>query len=136
MERDEFYFSIGKMTIETPYGLEETIEVTGPVTVAVYFEGAVHGTAFDDPNDVDTLDEVVTEIVALDLTGMSSVGPVHVGLNPDIPSRGEIEDIHEFDEKHGSADPDRIINCHVCHTVVRDNTSSWPHEWKWNNSND
>jgi hypothetical protein len=51
-------------------------------------------------------------------------------------SRGEIEDINEFEEKHGTADPDRIINCHVCHTVVRDNTMSWPHQWKWNNSND
>jgi hypothetical protein len=51
-------------------------------------------------------------------------------------SRGEIEDINEFEEKHGGADPDRVINCHVCHTVVRDNTMSWPHQWKWNNSND
>jgi hypothetical protein len=51
-------------------------------------------------------------------------------------SRGDVDDIHEFDEKHGTADPDRIINCHVCHTVVRDNTNNWPHQWKWNNSND
>jgi hypothetical protein len=51
-------------------------------------------------------------------------------------SRGEVEDIDEFEEKHGGSDPDRQISCHVCHTVVRDNTNNWPHRWQWNDNND
>jgi hypothetical protein len=51
-------------------------------------------------------------------------------------SRGEIEDIHEFDEEHGGSNPERPIACHTCHTVVRDDTLKWPHSWRWNNSRD
>jgi hypothetical protein len=60
--------------------------------VAVYFEGPVEGTANDD--DGDMLDEVVTEMIELNLTGFSpTLGPIHVGLNPSIPTIGEIEEM-------------------------------------------
>ena len=54
----------------------------------VFFEGANEGDAVDD--DGDGRDEVQTEMVSMDLTGNSSMGPVIVRLNPNRPSRGAI----------------------------------------------
>ncbi|MBN2070386.1 MAG: hypothetical protein JW814_02925 [Candidatus Krumholzibacteriota bacterium] len=51
-------------------------------------------------------------------------------------SRGEVEDIGEFSEKHGGSSPERSTACNTCHTVVRYDTSKWPHAWGWNNSRD
>ncbi|MCP4373183.1 MAG: hypothetical protein GY797_34520, partial [Deltaproteobacteria bacterium] len=62
--------------------------MTGPTTVHVFFEGQKEGDAFD--NDGDGFDEVDTEMVALSLTGMSSMGEVLVRLNPNIPTVGGI----------------------------------------------
>jgi len=90
-EVDEFPESIAQVTLITPTGQESVIDLEGPTTVHVFFEGAVEGEAKD--NDGDGLDEVSTEIVSMELTGVSPMGPVVVRLNPDIPSTGEIEEI-------------------------------------------
>ena len=65
--------------------------MTGPATVAVYFEGTQEGDANDD--DDDQLDDVMMQMTELNLTGFSPLlGPVQVTLNPDIPSMGQIEE--------------------------------------------
>ncbi|MBN2473694.1 MAG: hypothetical protein JXB62_03725, partial [Pirellulales bacterium] len=91
VEIDQFDFTIGDLEIRMPNGAVEMISVTGPATVAVYFEGATEGTVDDD--DGDGRDEVVTQMTDLDLVGLSpTLGPVRVTLNPMIPSLGEIEE--------------------------------------------
>ena len=71
-------------------GVSELINVAGPTTVHVFFEGINEGDAIDD--DGDGFDEVQTEMVSMELRGNSSMGPLIVRLNPSIPSRGEIEE--------------------------------------------
>jgi hypothetical protein len=91
VEIDEFDLSIGVLQIIMPDGQQEMVEMTGPATAAVYFEGSQEGTADDDNGN--QLEEVVTEMVRLNLTGFSpKLGPVQVTLNPDIPSTGLIEE--------------------------------------------
>jgi len=63
VEIDMFDFTIGQMDLILPDGTTETVEMTGPATVAVYFEGATEGTATD--NDGDGFDEVLTEMLEL-----------------------------------------------------------------------
>jgi hypothetical protein len=41
----------------------------------------------------------------------------------------------EFAETHGGANPEQQIACHVCHTAISENTSSWPHGYTWKNTN-
>ena len=60
--------------------------MVGPSTAHVFFEGPVEGDADDD--DGDGFDEVDTQLVELDLVGNSSVGTLHMHLNPGIPSVG------------------------------------------------
>jgi hypothetical protein len=50
-------------------------------------------------------------------------------------SRGEEEDIHEFAEKHGGFDPERVTGCNICHTAVPSTRALWPHSYQWTNSN-
>ena len=69
-----------------PGGTGETILMVGPSTAHVFFEGPVEGDADDD--DGDGFDEVDTQLVELDLVGNSSVGTLHMHLNPGIPSVG------------------------------------------------
>jgi hypothetical protein len=79
------------MDVILPDGTTESVYMTGPTTVAVYFEGATEGAAVD--HDGDGFDEVATEMLDLDLTGFSPLlGPVHLTLNPDIASMGLIEE--------------------------------------------
>jgi hypothetical protein len=67
------------------------VAVSGPVTVHVHFEGAVEGDALDD--DGNGRDDVQTELVALNLSGLSpTLGPVVVRLHPGIPSLGGLEE--------------------------------------------
>ena len=89
VEVDEFEHSIAEIELESPDGTVEVIKLSGPSKVHVFFEGA-EGIASDD--DDDNLDEVQTEMVALSLTGTSSLGPVVVRLNPNAPTLGEIEE--------------------------------------------
>ncbi|MBN2473844.1 MAG: PKD domain-containing protein, partial [Pirellulales bacterium] len=90
VEVDRFDYSIGQLELVTPLGVE-TIAVSGPATAHVYFEGPVQGVAYDD--DGDGRDDVQTEMVALQLSGVSpTLGPVQVRLNPGFASLGEIEE--------------------------------------------
>jgi hypothetical protein len=41
----------------------------------------------------------------------------------------------EFAETHGGTNPEQQNGCHVCHTAISDNTSSWPHGYTWKNTN-
>ncbi len=90
IEVDRFDFSIGQLELVRPDGSSETVAVSGDTTVHVFFEGAVEGDALD--NDGDTRDEVVAQMVDLNLTGTSSMGPVTVRVHPTMPSMGEIEE--------------------------------------------
>jgi len=92
VEIDEFPFSIGEIELTGGPFDGEVVAVTGSTTVAVYFEGQTEGTANDDDSPADSLDEVHTEMIALNLTGNGSLGLVKVGLNPNIASTGEIEE--------------------------------------------
>jgi hypothetical protein len=41
----------------------------------------------------------------------------------------------EFSEVHGGTNPEHKNACHVCHTAISTNTTSWPHGYTWQNSN-
>ncbi len=89
VEVDHFPNTTAVMELQLPNGGSEVIQLAGPTTVHVFFEGPNEGDAND--NDGNGLDEVQTEMVDMQLTGNSSFGPVLVRLNPAIPSRGQIE---------------------------------------------
>ena len=76
--------------IEDATGDSEAISLSGSSTAHVFFEGPTEGDAFDDNND--GFDEVATELVAMNLTGTSSLGPIEVRLNPIVASPGMIEE--------------------------------------------
>jgi hypothetical protein len=50
-------------------------------------------------------------------------------------SRGEEGEMDGFVEKHGGSNPEKVIGCFICHTVVYNNTGEWPHSYTWKNSN-
>jgi hypothetical protein len=91
VEVDHFDKSVGRMELQFPDGDPEIIDLTGPTTVHVFFEGPTEGTADDD--DGDGLDDVLTEMVDMQLTGFSPrLGPLVIRLHPTKPSRGLIEE--------------------------------------------
>ena len=77
--------------IDLATGAEEDVDLRGPTTVHVYFEGANEGDAVDDNGD--GLEEVQAEIVSLDLTGGSSLGQVQVRQRSDVASLGQIREL-------------------------------------------
>jgi hypothetical protein len=91
-EVDAFGHSWAQIELQDPGGLTEIINLSGPSTIEVFFEGPSEGIA--DDNDLDGLDEVSAEIVAMNLTGASSsLGPVELRLLSGGPqSLGEIEE--------------------------------------------
>ncbi len=92
IEVDEFENTSAEITlINLATGAEENIRLRGPSTVHVFFEGANEGDAEDD--DGDGLEEVQTEIVSMNLTGLSSLGPVVVRQRSDVASRGQIQEL-------------------------------------------
>ncbi len=91
VEIDRFDHTLGDLTLMMPDGSSQTVTVSGPTTVAVYFEGTEQGDAMD--NDGDGRDEVRTELIELSLGGLSpTLGPVRVGLNTTLQSLGEMEE--------------------------------------------
>jgi hypothetical protein len=90
VEIDQFEYSSGQIELQLPDGSSERISLGGTSTMAVYFEGTTEGLANDD--DDDGLDEVPTEIVALNLTGSSSFGNVNMHLHPLVLASGEMEE--------------------------------------------
>lgn len=89
-EIDTFPSSWLRFDLRYPDGTIETVDLYGPSEIHVFFEGGIEGIADDD--DIDGFDEVQTEIVAMNLTGTSSFGPVVMSLNPGAQSPGEIEE--------------------------------------------
>jgi hypothetical protein len=73
-----------------PGGAAEAVNLTGTATQTVTFP-TTEGSAGD--GDTDGLDDVPTEMIALNLTGVSSLGTVNVGLNTGMASLGTIEEL-------------------------------------------
>ena len=90
IEIDPFGSALGEIEVQMPTGQAETVQLAGPMTWHVYFEGPNMGDADDD--DGNGLEEVETEIVSMSLTGEGSMGPVIVRLRPNIPALGQIEE--------------------------------------------
>ena len=90
VEHDHFEETRALLQLIAPDGSATVIPLSGKLWVDVQFEGGAEGVAYDD--DGDGLDEVDTMMTGLMMTGTSSMGPVVVTLNPNIPSDGEIEE--------------------------------------------
>ena len=90
IEVDDFPSSAATVRIGLPDGSEMTVALVGPTRVEVVIGAAGES---DDSNG-NGLDDVATEIVQMELTGVSPMGPVIVRLNPSplMPSLGEIEE--------------------------------------------
>ncbi len=91
IETDTFNMSQAKVTLEYPPSMgggTETVLLNGPTTVQVYIPPS--GQAAD--TDGNGLDQVPTEMTLLSLTGMSSLGPVTVTLDPYHTTTGMIEE--------------------------------------------
>jgi hypothetical protein len=92
-EVDPFEFNLVKMELHKPGGGIEQVELTGFSSMYTKFEGPgqVEGRAND--NNGNGLDEVETEMAALDLSGTGpTLGLVNMRLRPGIRSLGEIEE--------------------------------------------
>jgi len=85
IEVDHFPDSRAVIELITPTGAAEVITLNGPTTVEVDL-GALTDT------DGNGREQVPTEIVALQLTGNSSMGPVLLNQSPTMPTIGEIEE--------------------------------------------
>jgi hypothetical protein len=75
---------------------QQYVPLSGPTTVNVIFEGPNEGDAHDHDPVANGLDEVQTEIVSMNLTGVSpTLGNVVVRLNPapGFESLGQIEEV-------------------------------------------
>ncbi len=89
VEIDQFPMTFAQVGLTVPDGTTELVNLSGPMMVHVFFE-TNEGQAQDD--DGDGLDEVQSEIVSLELSGNSSMGPVVLRRGIGIASVGEIEE--------------------------------------------
>ncbi|MCA9248679.1 MAG: choice-of-anchor D domain-containing protein, partial [Planctomycetales bacterium] len=90
VEHDQFEEAFAEIELVRPDGSTEFVPLLGRTEIDVFFEGPDEGDASDDSRN--GRDEVPTEMVALDLQGNSSLGPIQIRLNPNMPSVGEIEE--------------------------------------------
>ena len=97
IEWDEMPDTTALIQIEDPEGNVSVHILRGPASAHVFFEGA-EGAADDD--DGNNRDEVKTELGSLELTD----GAVHLSLNPDRVSAGQIEE--QVDNNTGLLDLD------------------------------
>ena len=88
-EIDQMPFGTAQITIALASGATEVVTLAGPTTVVVCIPP--NGLAAD--TDGDGLEQVPTEMVAMDLRGRSSMGPVRATLDPTRRSLGEIEEL-------------------------------------------
>lgn len=89
VETDVFPHSQAFMGVElfnSPVPGVFPLELSGPTTINVYLG------SLGDP-DMNGREQVDTEIVSMELTGMSPLGPVNLRLNPIMPSLGQIEEL-------------------------------------------
>jgi len=108
IEVDLFDSSIASIELETPKGERLSVEMMGTSTINVFFEKDFEGSADDDDND--SLDEVVTELLQLDLSGtIPKIGDVHLGLDTRVPTLGQIEE--DADDKTGRLDIPPFVSC-------------------------
>lgn len=107
IEVDTFTSSVARIELEIPSGAITIVDLSGSQTWEVDLGSLSDG-------DGNLREEVQTEIVAMDLTGISAdLGPISIGLNPNRATIGQIEetsnaipgtlDIPPF-APHGSAD--------------------------------
>jgi hypothetical protein len=83
-----FPFVQKELVLQMPQRGEETVLFSGTATVKIATDEA--GWAAD--TDGDGRDQVPMELVELNLTGTSSLGPMHFALDPSKRSFGEIEE--------------------------------------------
>jgi hypothetical protein len=93
VEHDHFESWPQRVEIITPDSTVVQANVDGSMEQDVFFESG-EGDAVDD--DSDNRDEVATELVDLNLTGSSVLGPLSVRLNPSFASTGEIEETSDI----------------------------------------
>jgi hypothetical protein len=96
IEVDQFMHVLAEQQIQIPDGTTEIVSLRGTATIHVIFEGSKEGMADDD--DGNRLDEVDANMVELNLSGMSSFGPVHMRLSAASPSLGRMEEIRNVKE--------------------------------------
>ncbi len=90
VEIDQFMHVLAEQQLQMPDGSTEIISLKGTATIHVIFEGTQEGMADDD--DDNTLDEVDANMVELNLSGISSFGPVQMRLLSARPSMGRMEE--------------------------------------------
>jgi len=91
VEIDVLAPSFCEQEIIGPGGGPVTVWMTGQVVMHVFFEGPNEGMADDD--DMDGRDEVPTEIVELNLSGIAPTNiPVHLHLDTNWPALGQMEE--------------------------------------------
>ena len=88
VEIDHFPNTTAQITLQYPGGGTELVNLSGPTTVRVNIPP--NGAAAD--TDGNGLDQVTTEMTELDLSGISSQGPVSIRLDPTRPTLGQIEE--------------------------------------------
>lgn len=95
IELDYMDTSIGSVDLVTPLGQSYKIELAGSSAINVFFESDFEGAANDD--DRNGLDEVVTELVALQLSGSNpEIGEVIFRSDPCALSLGLMEEQTDF----------------------------------------
>ena len=87
-EIDSFPHSYAQVTLALPSGATENILLSGLTTFEVSIPPAGQAGDFDG----DGLDQVFTEMTQLDLSGVSSMGPVRLRLDPTHRTLGQIEE--------------------------------------------
>jgi hypothetical protein len=50
-------------------------------------------------------------------------------------SRGNLNNMGNFQAIHGGISPSVTTGCNMCHTKVKISIDKWPHAFQWNNSN-
>ena len=96
IEIDEFVHVLAEQELQMSDGSTEVISLKGTAQIHVIFEGTQEGLADDD--DDNTLDEVDANMVELNLSGMSSFGPVQMRLWTVRPSMGRMEEVRNVRE--------------------------------------
>ena len=90
VEVDDYTDSTAEVEVLMPDGTSNTVLMSGSSKMNVYFEGVNQGDAGD--NDGDGRDDVLAELVSLNLTGNSPLGPVTIRLRAGAPATGEMEE--------------------------------------------
>jgi hypothetical protein len=91
IETDVYESCVGEIEIRDKESLVEFADVSGQITQVVFFEDVDEGSAYS--NDLDRLDEVLTGLQELELSGMNpTLGSIQLTLRRDSISLGEIEE--------------------------------------------